>query len=66
MSPHNTWMVACGDAVVVVAACNAAAAIDVVTAVGVATVDDVVVVVGVVAAVVVWVQRCWRRPCASL
>ena len=36
---------------------------DVVAAIGVADADDVVVVVG--AAVVVWVQRCWMRPCTS-
>ena len=56
MSPDNSRLVACGDAVVVAAACNVAVASDVAAAVGVAAVDDVVVVVGAAAAVVVWVQ----------
>ena len=53
MSPDNSLLVACGDAVVVAAACNAAAVGDVAAAIGVAAVDDVVVVVGAMAAVVV-------------
>ena len=64
--PHNSQLVACGDAVVVATACNAAVAGDVVAVVGVAAVDDVVVVVGAVATVFVWVQWCWMRPCTSL
>ena len=65
MSPANSLLVACGDVVVVAAACNAADPGDVAPVVGVAAVDDVVVGVGVAAAVVVWVQRCWMRPCTS-
>ena len=66
MSPDNSQLVACGDAVVVVTVCNAAAASVVAAAIGVAAADDVVVVVGAAAAVVVWVQRCLMRPCTSL
>ena len=58
-------MVGCGDAVVAIVARNAAVMGAVAAAIGVAAVDDVVVVVGVVAAVVVWVQRCWMRPCTT-
>ena len=65
MSPDNSLLVACGDAVVVAAARNAAAAGHVVDIVGVAAVDDVVVVVGAAATVVVWVQWCLMRPCTS-
>ena len=65
MSPDNSLLVACGDAVVVAAMQNTAAASDVVAAVGVEATDNVVVVVGVVAAVVVWVQQCWMRPCTN-
>ena len=65
MSPDNSLLVACGDAVVVVVACNATAANDVADDVDVAAVDGVVVVVGAVTAVVVWVQRCWMRACTS-
>ena len=62
--PDNSLMVLCGGEVVVTAAHNAAAAADDVAAtVGVAAVDDVVIVVG--ARAVVWVQRCWMRPCTS-
>ena len=66
MSPNNSQLVACGDAVVVVAMRNAAAAGDVAATIGVAAADDVVVVVGAAVAVVVWEQRCWMRPCTSL
>ena len=59
-------MIACGDTFVVTAVQNAAAVGDVVAAVGVAAMDNVVVVVGDAAVVVVWVQRCWMRPCTSL
>ena len=45
---------------------NVVVASDVVATVGVAAADDVVVVVGAAAVVVVWVQRCWMRPCTSL
>ena len=64
-SPDNSLMVACGDGVVVAAACNAAAVGDVVAAAGVVATDDVVVVVGAAATVFVWVQGCWMRPCTS-
>ena len=60
MCPDKSLLVACGDAVVV-----AIAASDVATDVGVAATDDVVVVVGVVAAVAIWVQWFWMRPCTS-
>ena len=66
MSPNNSLMVACGDAIVVADTRNAAATSDFVATIGVTTVDDVVVVVGDVAAVVFWVQRCLMRPCTSL
>ena len=59
-------MVVSGDEVVIVATCNAMATDDVVTAFDVVDVDGVVVVVRAVAAVVVWVQRCWMRACTSL
>ena len=62
MSPNNSLMVTCGDAVVR----NAAVAGDVVVAIGVAATDDVVVFVGAVAAIAIWVQWCWMRPCTSL
>ena len=65
MSPNKSLMVACGDAVVVVAAHNATTVSDVVAVVGVVTVDNFVVVVGAATAVVVWVQRCLMRPCTS-
>ena len=65
MSLNYSLMVVCGGEVVVAATCNAAAVDDVVTVVGVAAMDDVVVVVGAIAAVVVYVQRCWMRPCTS-
>ena len=65
MNLDNSRLVACGDAVVVATACNAAAAGDVATTVGVEDADDVVVVVGATAVVVVWVQWCWMRPCTS-
>ena len=58
MSPDNSLTVACGDVVVAVG--------DVAAVVGVVAADDVVVVVGATTAVVVWVQRCWMRPCTSL
>ena len=61
----NSLMVVCGGEVVVAAAHNAVVVDDVAAAVGVTVVDDVVVVVGAAAAVVVWVQRCWMRPCTS-
>ena len=66
MSLHNSLLVACGDVVVVAVACNATVAGDVSADVGFAATDDVVVLVGAVTAVVVWVQRCWMRPCTSL
>ena len=66
MSPDNSLLVACGDVVVAAAVHNAAVAGDVAATVGVAVVDYVVVVVGSAAALVVWVQRCWMRPCTSL
>ena len=66
MSLDKSLMVACGDVVMVVVAFNATATGDVAPIVGVAAMDNVVVVVGAVAAVVVWVQWCWRRPCTSL
>ena len=53
MSPDNSLMVACGDAVVVAGACNATAAGNVAVVVVVEATDNVVVVVA--AAVVVWV-----------
>ena len=59
MSPDNSLLVACGDAVVVAAACNSTVAGDV------AAVDNAVVVVGAMAALVSWVQQCWMRPCTS-
>ena len=59
MNPHNSQLVACGGEVVVVVEHNAIAAGDVASA------NDVVVVVGAVAAVVVWVQQCWMKPCTS-
>ena len=61
----NSLLVACRDVVVVAATRNTAAAGDVAAAIGVVAADDVVVVVGATAAVVVWVQRCWMRPCTS-
>ena len=76
-SPDNSLMVVCGGEVVVVAACNAAAIDDVVAFVGVvaaddvaatdgvAAVDGVAVAVGATTVLVVWVQRCWMRPCTS-
>ena len=54
-------MVVCGDEVLVVATRNVGATDDVVTIVDVVATDGVVVV----AAVVVWVQRCWMRACTS-
>ena len=66
MSLDTSLLVACGGEVVVTATCNATIVGDVAAAIGVAVADDVVVVVGVVATVVVWVQRCWMRPCTSL
>ena len=65
MSPHNSQLVACVGEVVVAAKHNATAG-DVVDVVGIVAVNDVVVVVGAAAMVVVWVQRCWMRPCTSL
>ena len=65
MSPDNSMTVACGDVVVVVATHNVASMDDVAAVVGVSVVDNVVVVVGAAAAVFVWVQRCWMRPCTS-
>ena len=65
MSPDNSLLVACGDLVVIVAACNAATASGVTATIGGATADDVVVVVGAAAVVVVWVQQCLMRPCTS-
>ena len=59
-------MVVCGDEVVVVTTCNAAAMDDVAATVDVADAGGVVVGVGVAAAVVVWVQWCLMRPCTSL
>ena len=56
MSPHNSWLVSCGDTVVIVAMCNATTMGDVAVVVGVAAADDFLVVVGATAAVVVWVQ----------
>ena len=64
MSLDNSLTVACGDAVVVAAMCNAAATSDVVVSIGVATTNNVVVVVR--DKVVVWVQQCLMRPCKSL
>ena len=61
MSPDNSPLVACGDAVVVAAARNAVVA----TVVGVATADGVGVGVGAAAVLVAWVQWCWMRPCTS-
>ena len=52
-------MVVCGDEVVVAAAHNVAATDDVAAAGG------VVVGVGVAAAIVVWVQQCWKRACIN-
>ena len=52
MSPDNSLLVACGDAVVVLAVRNFIAADDVAAANGVR------VGVGAVAALVVWVQQC--------
>ena len=66
MIPDNSLIVACGDAVVVAAARNAATVGDVAAIVGVAVADGVVVGVGVVVVVVVWVQRCLTRLFASL
>ena len=66
MSPNNSLLVACGDAVVVVVVCNAATMSDVATTVGVVATEDVVVVVGAMVAVAVWVERCWMRPCTNL
>ena len=65
-SPDKSLLVVCGGAVVVVAACNAAAVNDVVAVVGVAVADGVAVAVGAAAALVFWVQQCWMRPCTSL
>ena len=55
----NSLLVVSWGAVVVAAMRNATAAYDVAAIVGVA------VAVGAVAALVVWVQRCWMRPCTS-
>ena len=66
MSANNSLLVACGDAVAVMAACSVAAVGDVASAVGIATADDVVVVVGAAAAVDVWVEQCLMRPCTIL
>ena len=65
MSPDNSLLVACGDAVVAAATRNAAATGDVVAAIGVAATDDVVVFIGAVVAIAIWVQWCWMRPCTS-
>ena len=65
MSPDNSLTIACGGVVVAAAARNGAAVGYVAAVVGVADVDDYVVVVGATVAVVVWVQRCWMRPCTS-
>ena len=67
MSPDNSLLVACGGEVVVAAAtaCSAIAMDDVAVAVGVVAADGVVVGVGATAVLVVWVQRCWMRPCTS-
>ena len=56
MSLDNSLTVACGDAVVVAAARNAAAVDDVAAAVGDAAADSVVVGVGAMTALVVWVK----------
>ena len=64
-SPDNSLMIVCGDDFVVAATCNVAAVDDVVAAVDVAATGGVVVAVGAAAALVVWVQRCWMRPCTS-
>ena len=61
MSPDNSLLVACGDAVVVAAMCNATAMGDV----GVAAMDNVVVVVEAAVLVAIWVQQCLMRPCTS-
>ena len=53
MSPHNSWLVACGDVVVVAAMHNVAVVSDVAAVVGVVAVDNVVVMVGAAAVVVV-------------
>ena len=66
MIPHNSWLVACRDVVVIVAVRNVAATGGVAAIVGGAAADGVLVVVGAVAMVVVWVQRCLTRPCTSL
>ena len=55
MSLDKSLLVTCGDAVVVAAACNAAAVGDVAATVGIAATDDVVIVVGAVAVVAIWV-----------
>ena len=65
MSPDNSLLVSCGDAVVVAATRNVAAVSDVAATVNVVVADDVVVVVGAAATVVVWVQQCLMRPCTS-
>ena len=58
MSPDNSLLVACGDAVVVATVRNAMAADDVATSIDVMAADGVVVAVGVATVVVVWVQQC--------
>ena len=60
LSPDNSLLVACGDAVVVVAMQNAAIVDDVAVA------NSIGVGVGAAAALVVWVQQRWMRPCTSL
>ena len=65
-SPDNSLLVVCGGEVVVVDACNATTTDDISVASGVVAVDGVVVGAGDAAALVVWVQRCWMRPCTSL
>ena len=44
---------------------NVVAANDVAATNGVAAADGVAVAVGATAALIVWVQRCWMRPCTS-
>ena len=64
-SLDNSLMVVCGGEVVVAVSRNVVAVDDVAIAVDVALVDGVAVAVGATAVPVVWVQRCWMRPCTS-
>ena len=55
MTPDKSWLVSCGDAVVIMATRNVVATGDVAVVASGTAADDVVVVVGAMAVVVFWV-----------